>query len=107
MSCVGCNERGHMTALERAKIVASMPVGEVARGIVGMASESIGLDDSTPEQIAARLDICRNCDQSTRNKELMHRPSNGLTTRSRCLLCSCLLWKKVRWSKSRCKRGKW
>lgn len=107
MSCGGCVRSGHMTALERARVVASMPVGDVAKGIVGLLAVQGGLDNSTPEEIASRLDTCRNCDQATRNKDLVNRPSKGLTNRSRCLLCSCLVWKKVRWSKSKCPEGKW
>lgn len=53
-----------------------------------------GAPNVTPEQYAARLDVCNTCDLL--KKESM-----------RCGACGCLLEHKAKWSTADCPKNKW
>ena len=65
----------------------------------------IGLADN--DTIQRRRDICRFCNESTKNSDIKYINTNGLTNRSQCRLCACFLVEKSKRLNETCPLGKW
>lgn len=86
--------------------------GGIVHGAVGLAkaglqAAGVPVDQAPPGVAARRLDVCRGCDQATRNEARVDRPSKGLTTFSRCKVCDCFLKPKAAIASEACPLGKW
>lgn len=85
---------------------------QLASGAIGLSKLALSkagiLDDNTnSDVIMTRLDICRNCEFATRNKDRLNRPSKGLTSFSQCSKCACVILLKVQLKSSTCPLSKW
>ena len=93
MGCVNCGRR----------VVAG------AMGLLKVAVQAVGIpwDRAADDLTAARRNVCRTCPSATRNPAFVDRTSRGLTTRSRCASCGCLIAGKTMLASERCPEGKW
>lgn len=71
----------------------SRSVGDMVRGVVGLAKAELGMDAATPEVIAARKEVCLAC-----------RPHYDFGV---CSACGCYLAAKVKIASEKCPDGKW
>lgn len=67
----------------------------------------VGRDVLSDGEAKQRIDICRQCDQATRNPDQRYIVSNGLTSKSQCMLCSCIIKYKTKLKYETCPMGKW
>jgi hypothetical protein len=91
----------------RDRIARSIPPGEPApvpliRKAVNLAGSAVrhvaaGKPQSSPELVAARLAVCRVCDQ--------YRASDGTCGGAKG--CGCFVERKARWAEQACPIGKW
>ncbi|HOD83729.1 MAG: hypothetical protein BWX88_04864 [Planctomycetes bacterium ADurb.Bin126] len=80
---------------------------KIIHGAVALAKVALGADAASDPLVAARRDICRQCDQATRNSDPRFAANRGLTTFSRCRKCSCFIAAKTRLTEERCPLGRW
>lgn len=77
----------------------------VVEGAVGLTKAILHIDRADDATIAARRDICRNCDQAelrtSKNKRLT------LTVLSRCKACGCVVSAKTAIKSEVCPLLKW
>ncbi len=92
MGCVNCGRLVH----------GAMGLIKAAAHCVG-----IGVDKTPPELVILRRDQCRACDCSTKNPDPQYATTSGLTTKSRCLDCGCLIAAKIRVNSESCPQDKW
>lgn len=83
------------------------PEHSIIYGAAGLAKAALGIDKAPDEVIQFRRDMCRGCDEATRNENRIDRPTKGLTTFSQCRLCDCFIAPKTRISSEKCPLGKW
>jgi len=108
MACNNCNkQQEQMPVIDRIKTVAQMPVSQIAKGIVGKVQTRLNVNISSDETIKKRIDVCRGCQYATRNNDPKFNSNKGLTSKSRCLKCTCPIVDKVRWAHSTCPVGLW
>jgi hypothetical protein len=74
----------------------------VVRGAVGITKAVLGVDASTPEEIAARKSVCVPCPH-----RLHHNQPDRVTGLNRCELCRCYISVKVKVKSATCPLGKW
>ncbi len=67
-------------------------VGDVIRGVVGVAQAATGYGAASQQDYRARWAICTSCDQHDAG---------------RCLSCGCFTGAKVRVAREECPMGKW
>jgi len=67
----------------------------------------LGLARPRPELIKQRIEVCRGCEHATRNPDPKYLANKGLTTRSVCTRCGCLIVLKTRHEQEVCPDGKW
>lgn len=80
---------------------------KIVAGAAGVAKAALGIDKAAPEVAAARLDVCRECPQASKNGAAKFAKFKGLTTLSRCAACSCVIHLKVKVAGEKCPEGKW
>jgi hypothetical protein len=85
---------------------------KLAHGAAGLAKAGLQLVgfsiDRAPDQARRdRLDVCRGCDRATRNQKLADRPSKGLTRKSLCIECGCLITAKTMLASEQCPLQLW
>ena len=80
---------------------------QTALGALELARVALRLGWASDALTMARRDRCRECDQATRNPADRYRPTGGLTTLSRCLVCGCFVVPKTRRLASRCDLDRW
>lgn len=80
---------------------------QAMRGVVGLAKVATGIGLAPDDIIQHRRDRCRECEFATRNKELMARPSKGLTAYSQCEKCTCFIKYKTQVASEQCPLEKW
>jgi len=81
--------------------------GKVLHGAIALAKVAVGADAARPSLVAARRDICRQCDQATRNSDTRFAAHAGLTTLSRCRRCGCFIGAKTKLAGEHCPEHKW
>lgn len=79
----------------------------IIHGAIGIGKAVLGIDTISQEEINKRLDACRTCEHSTKNKDRLDRPSKGLTSLSTCNKCSCIIYFKTQLKEEVCPEGKW
>ena len=80
---------------------------KLLHGAVALAKVAVGADAAPPALVAARRDICRRCDQSTRNSDPRFAAHAGLTTLSRCRACGCFIAAKTKLGREKCPNARW
>ncbi len=80
---------------------------KIVHGAVALSKVAVGVDPAPPSIVAGRRDICRWCDQATRNSAPRFAAHAGLTTFSRCRACGCFIAAKTRLAGERCPNGRW
>lgn len=80
---------------------------KLASGAVAIARAVLGRDAAEESAVQARRDICRTCDQASRNLSPRYAAAGGLTTLSRCRRCGCLIAAKTLLAGQRCPLGRW
>jgi hypothetical protein len=91
MSCCGQNKDG------QENIAAT-----IMRGAVGITKSVLGVDASTPEEIAAREAACVPCPHRKHNNS-----PDRVTGLNRCKLCRCFIKAAVRVKSKDCPDGRW
>lgn len=92
MSCASCGKNAANT---------------IVRGAVGLTRAALSIDRAADDTVAARRDICRNCEHSTKNPSLINSECNGLTNFSLCRKCSCLIAAKTLIAGEKCPLNLW
>ncbi|HOD83608.1 MAG TPA: hypothetical protein PKG77_19495 [Phycisphaerae bacterium] len=80
---------------------------KVIHGAVALAKVAVGADAAPDAVVAARRDICRQCDQATRNPNARFAAHAGLTTLSRCRACGCFIAAKTKLAGEHCPLNHW
>lgn len=75
----------------------SLTIGGVAHGAAGIAKAVLGVGGASPELIEQRTEICKGCEHAILSLGVL----------SRCKLCGCATWAKVRNANEKCPAGKW
>jgi len=81
--------------------------GKVLHGAVALVKVAVGADTTPPSLVAARRDICRRCEKSTRNSDPRFAAHAGLTTLSRCRACGCFIAAKTKLAGEHCPLNHW
>lgn len=81
--------------------------GKVAHGAVGLAKAVLGVGKAPQAVVAERRNLCRACEHATRNAAPRFAATGGLTSLSRCKLCSCVIIAKTRNAEESCPDGRW
>ena len=102
-----CKKSENIPVVQQIKTVANLPIQQVVKGVIGKAEVAMGMNLASQETIRKRIDICRDCPESTKNPDPQFIPNNGLTSKSRCLKCTCSILKKTSWKDSVCPLEKW
>lgn len=68
-----------------------------ARGAAGIAKAVLGAGGASLELIESRTEICKGCEHAILSLGVL----------SRCKLCGCATWAKVRNATEKCPAGKW
>ncbi len=79
----------------------------IVQGVKGLTSSVLGIGLAEQSIIDERRNVCRDCEHATRNPNKVHLPTKGLTTWSRCQICTCLIAHKTRLQNESCPKGKW
>lgn len=79
----------------------------IVNGVVGLSKVLARVDIDTPENIQKRRDICRHCNHSSKNTNLRFISTNGLTNRSMCSKCHCLIVAKTQLTTEKCPLDLW
>ena len=87
--------------------ILTQTAGKVLHGAVALAKVAVGADAASPSLVAARRDICRRCDQATRNTDPRFAAHAGLTTFSRCRTCGCFIAAKTKLAGEHCPQERW
>ena len=97
MSCSTCNKNSIM-----------MPsMKQAVHGIKSLVS-LVDVSNYAPEEvIKQRRDKCRECPEATKNEKYIDRPSKGLTNRSQCKQCACLIYLKTMIQTEKCPQSLW
>jgi hypothetical protein len=74
-------------------------LARLAHGAVGLIKAAVGIDRAPAAGVAARVQVCRQCDRATRHKD-------GVRV-LKCLECSCWIKLKTRLAGETCPLGKW
>ena len=74
-------------------------LAHLAHGAVGSIKAIVGIDRAPAAVVAARVQVCRQCDRATRHKD-------GVRV-LRCLECTCWIKLKTRLAGEKCPLGKW
>lgn len=80
---------------------------KIASGVVGLAKVAAGVGLAGEAVVAARRDVCRRCDQATRNPNPRFAANAGLTTFSRCRTCGCFIAAKTKLAGEHCPQEHW
>lgn len=86
-----CRHREPIDASKPA-VYATLTIGGIARGAIGLTKAAIGADPAPPDVVAARRAICEQCEYR-----------KG----SRCLLCGCFTQPKTALLGSTCPASRW
>ena len=81
--------------------------GLLKRGVIGLGRVALRIGIASPSVIGDRRDLCRVCPEATRRDDWQDRPSQGLTTMSKCKLCRCIIAAKTQLKSEKCPAGKW
>jgi hypothetical protein len=74
-------------------------LAQLAHGAVGSIKALVGIDRAPDSVIAARVQVCRQCDRATRHRD-------GVRV-LRCLECTCWIKPKTRLAGEKCPLGRW
>lgn len=80
---------------------------QAVRGAIGLAKNALGIDQVAKATWTARLLVCQSCEWATRSRAPKFAPQRGLTTRSQCLKCACIVAQKAKLMGEDCPLGKW
>lgn len=79
----------------------------VAHGTIGLTKVALRIGIADKETIQKRRDCCRWCEYATKNNNSKYDEYNGLTSRSMCQKCHCLISAKTQLLKERCPQFLW
>ena len=79
----------------------------ITHGAIGLAKVALRIDIADKELIEKRRDICRWCVFATKNKDPKYDITNGLTNRSFCQKCKCLIVAKTQINNEKCPEKMW
>lgn len=87
-------------------------MGTIIHGAIGLAkaglqAAGIPIDQTPDDEAKARLEACRGCPELTRNPSPRFAAGKGLTSSSRCQLCTCFVIAKVGIKSETCPLDKW
>jgi hypothetical protein len=72
----------------------------LARGAIGIAKATLGINRADPDTVERRRVICRECPEAA--------PCVGsIVRRCKCNLCGCLIRAKTATADERCPGGRW
>ncbi len=80
---------------------------KLGKGIIGIAKSVLHIDLAPEVLIRKRLDICRDCDNATKNSDSRFDRNKGLTNFSRCRICKCFITAKTKLFGESCPDAKW
>jgi len=76
-------------------------------GVVGLTKVATRTDIAPYNLIQQRRDICRHCDESTKNPKYINHKCRGLTMFSLCKQCNCIISAKSQLATEKCPLGLW
>ena len=77
---------------------------------MSVVAQATGIGAVDEAERVVRLDVCRNCEHSTKEQSKANTPTRGLRKFSRCLRCPglpCFIGRKAWIAAEHCPLGKW